>query len=168
MNRLLIVFSLASIMFCAACNDKEGCTDRFALNWDVEANNEDGSCEYASTRFLGEYLAIQDCEVSPSVNYQLTIMLDPNPTSANPEFMQDVILDSEYFPMIKGTMVGITEPFIIVESQDISIPSIGDVSFSGEAKLSEDNILTFEVKRFYNDSMNDLVIEDCTILAMKN
>lgn len=159
-------FAIINLMMFSSCKENEGCTDRFALNWDVDADSDDGTCIYESTRFLGDYDAVQDCEETPTSNYQLTISIDPNPTSANPEFMTEVILDSDQLPMIKGMIVA--NPSFIMFDQDVNIPGIGDVSIYGEARLSDDNVLTIDITRNYMDSMNNIVVEDCTVTATKN
>jgi hypothetical protein len=48
----LIILSLITMI--TSCK-KEGCTDSKALNYDSKAKDDDGTCEYAFTRFLGTY-----------------------------------------------------------------------------------------------------------------
>ena len=45
--RSLILFSIFSVLFFTSCNkDLPGCTDSTASNYDSDATEDDGSCEY--------------------------------------------------------------------------------------------------------------------------
>ena len=43
MKRYLLAFPVVLVMILASCQ-KEGCTDRNSLNYDPDANSDDGSC----------------------------------------------------------------------------------------------------------------------------
>ncbi len=49
----LLAFALLSLSI-SACK-KSGCTDAEAINYDADAKNDNGNCEYAFTRFVGTY-----------------------------------------------------------------------------------------------------------------
>lgn len=43
----ILIMSLAVMSFCfIGCSDQEGCTDQSAINYDPDADNDDGSCIY--------------------------------------------------------------------------------------------------------------------------
>ncbi|PCH92307.1 MAG: hypothetical protein COB85_08340 [Bacteroidetes bacterium] len=45
MNKLALLLCLLFIVIVSSCK-KEGCTDESAINYDIVANKDDGSCEY--------------------------------------------------------------------------------------------------------------------------
>jgi hypothetical protein len=49
---LLALFSFATIM---SCKKKRGCTDSKSLNFDVDADKNDGSCRYSKVTFYAKY-----------------------------------------------------------------------------------------------------------------
>jgi hypothetical protein len=52
--KLIATLLVAVTLFASSCK-KEGCTDLDALNFDIEANTDDGSCTYQSQNFVGTY-----------------------------------------------------------------------------------------------------------------
>lgn len=51
----LLLFLLPSVLFTLPACKKEGCIDPEALNYDIEANSDDGSCTYQAQKFIGTY-----------------------------------------------------------------------------------------------------------------
>ena len=52
--KLTATLLVAVTLFASSCK-KEGCTDLDALNFDIEANSDDGSCTYQAQSFVGTY-----------------------------------------------------------------------------------------------------------------
>jgi len=52
--KLTATLLVAVALFASSCK-KEGCTDLDALNFDIEANSDDGSCTFQSQSFVGTY-----------------------------------------------------------------------------------------------------------------
>ena len=44
MNKYILIFLCTSLLF--SCTKKEGCTDPVAINFDINASLDDGSCYY--------------------------------------------------------------------------------------------------------------------------
>ncbi len=80
----LICFLLFAVVFMAitSCGkeDKPGCTDPDALNYVSDANMDDGTCEYARDKFLGNYSGTSECipnDLWDSNDFQFGIHEDP-------------------------------------------------------------------------------------------
>lgn len=76
----ILAFSLfIGVAGLSSCK-KEGCTDAIATNYDEDADEDDGTCEYVSDKFVGTYIMSET--VTPptgdpySINYTLTIERD--------------------------------------------------------------------------------------------
>ena len=54
-HKLLILGCLVVISLLVSCGSKGGCTDCYAINFDPDANKDDGSCTYLSDRYLGQW-----------------------------------------------------------------------------------------------------------------
>jgi hypothetical protein len=59
----LTVIALSSLTF-LSCK-QGGCTDKSALNYDDDAKNDDGSCEYLVSSFLGTWSASDTTFMTP-------------------------------------------------------------------------------------------------------
>jgi hypothetical protein len=73
MKKLLMIALIIPFLF--SCKDKdkekEGCTDIFALNYDADAEKDDGSCEYCKITFYcksDSYFGLTITSVDISVN----------------------------------------------------------------------------------------------------
>lgn len=48
-NKFYLVLALSIFLF--SCNNKKGCTDSRAINYDYQANKNDGSCQFSTAIF---------------------------------------------------------------------------------------------------------------------
>lgn len=60
-NSLLLVTLLFTLAVFQSCK-QDGCTDPSAENYDPDADNDDGTCINARTKFIGTYEASQTCD----------------------------------------------------------------------------------------------------------
>ena len=63
--KLGIILPLVALMAVSSCKKdepKEGCTDAQAENYDSSAEEDNGSCTYARTKFTGNYNANENCD----------------------------------------------------------------------------------------------------------
>ena len=72
-SALLVILALGF----SSCK-KEGCIDAMAENYDNEAKDDDGSCTYARTKFLGTYNVDQSCVFGGNDNFAMTVAEGPN------------------------------------------------------------------------------------------
>lgn len=77
MNRNISTLCFLGILSLSACK-KEGCTNMDAINYDKEADNDDGTCNFQAANFVGTYnvtgtkvdLTFEDTTIQ---NYQFII-----------------------------------------------------------------------------------------------
>ncbi|MCE3294626.1 MAG: hypothetical protein K0R65_340 [Crocinitomicaceae bacterium] len=79
MNSFLKVSSLLFILALSfsSCK-KEGCIDNLAENFDNDAKDDDGSCTYARTKFMGTYSVTQSCVIGGNDDFAMTVTDGPN------------------------------------------------------------------------------------------
>lgn len=91
-NQLIgaIILCALTLFTLQSCNKKEGCTDPTAINYDAEAEEDDGSCEFDEE--------IEGCTDSTATNYNAAATVDDgsctypvatNPCDGDAEFCMD-------------------------------------------------------------------------------
>ena len=88
MKNFIYLFVVVTIIF-SSCTKEEGCTDSLAINFNVDAENDDGSCEYG---VVGGEWVTQSITTSGSMTVSLAgiTMLDStiNYTETNPDSLE--------------------------------------------------------------------------------
>ncbi|HAP30724.1 MAG: hypothetical protein ACPIA4_00035 [Flavobacteriales bacterium] len=51
----IFIVMVGVTLFFSSCKEEEGCTDLLALNYDLNAAKDNGSCKYLSENFIGVY-----------------------------------------------------------------------------------------------------------------
>lgn len=77
----LLLLSLGGLILFPSCQDVPGCTDEAALNYNPDANLDDGTCSYQRDMFLGTYSGVSVCTQPGfwnSNDFQFTISADPD------------------------------------------------------------------------------------------
>lgn len=64
---LLGTFMICNLLVISSCRkDKNGCTDQDAINFDAEADSNDGTCSYIRDKYVGNYEGFKICQIYTS------------------------------------------------------------------------------------------------------
>ena len=66
-NILIITFLICNVLIFNSCKeDKKGCNDEDATNFDASAEANDGTCTYIRDKYVGEFEGIKLCQIYSS------------------------------------------------------------------------------------------------------
>lgn len=85
---LLGLAAAFSLLQTACEKEVNGCTNSLAENYDSDATDDDGSCQFARDQFLGTYAASQTCVYEDDTTF--TLVVSQGPTE------NEVILENFY------------------------------------------------------------------------
>lgn len=138
----LFLFSLLIVFIFSSCKKEQGCTDSAAMNYYIEAEEDDGSCIYAYDLAQGTWNINPDCE-------ELTVPVIGT-ISFNDQIPETVDVqgggNNTLFIDIDGTQVSgdiSSTGYLTVGDQSVSIDAgLGfplDVIVSGDGQISSAN-----------------------------
>jgi len=114
---LFITFLALSVTSCKT----EGCTDPEGVNYDADADEDDGTCTYARDPFIGAFNVNENCD---SGNYNYTMSVAESGTSVS-----DIVLNNfgDFGVNVRATVSGSNISFNDTQN---------GISFSGSGSLS--------------------------------
>jgi hypothetical protein len=155
-RKFLGATAVAAMLFVGASTltscGKEGCTDTDANNYNADATDDDGTCTYDRTKFLGAYTVNETCN-SGTYNYSMTIA----EASANMVTVTLTNLGDFSSNVLTGTVSG---DALSIPSQTLTIQGTS-VAFSGQGTISG-STLTIIYGATYNGTT-----DNCTATCIK-
>ena len=149
MNRNISILCILGILSLSACK-KEGCTNMDAINYDKEADNDDGSCNFQAANFVGTYnvtgtkvdLTFEDTTIQ---NYQFIIsyVSETNVSISNLGNTSNVFTAS-----IKNNQ-------LTLPSQDKNVVE----TWSGTGVISGSTINLQYLESFHDDFYNEVAVK---------
>lgn len=65
-TRYTLLFVIYVLFFTSCKDEKKGCIDKEAVNYDASAESNDGSCTYIRDKYVGEYAGSKICQIYTS------------------------------------------------------------------------------------------------------
>ena len=155
----ILFLALMSVFFTlSSCKKKavKGCTDKIALNFSGEAQEDDGTCLYPRDNFTGNYSGIKNCLMSGVDSfYNFKIVKSTSNT-----YEINLLDFPESAAVTNGRIDDQNLSRFVIPSQNLA-NGLDSFSISGEANLLN-NQLTIN---FYRISINS--IDTCYLQAQK-
>ncbi len=155
-RNILGATAVASMLFLGATTftscGKQGCTDPEANNYDVDATDDDGSCTFDRTAFIGTYNVSESC-TSGNYTYSMTVA----EASANKVTVTLTNLGDFQSTVLNATVSGTS---LTIPSQSVTVNGT-TIQISGQGTLNN-TTLTIIYTATYNGTS-----DNCTATCLK-
>lgn len=144
---VLIAFSIS--MGSCRKNKVKGCTDTNAINYSVDAEEDNGTCEYERDKFLGNWDGIKNCILNPLDSFTV---ISISPAADN---IKGVVLND--FPddgLKANAVVNNSDPDKFVIPSQTIVNDLDQYSLSGDGVVYQ-NTMVINFLRIYDVSTID-------------
>ena len=133
-NLYIVLFSVACTILAMGCQEKRGCTDPYADNYDTEATQDDDTCVPRRDKFLGDFEAnatiLLGSDTLVPYDDVFVEIEDSTVTSQDGVLIRVTNLDPDHTVLPLDGVVNTTYDMTIVPQ------NIGDVSYSGDGNIN--------------------------------
>jgi len=140
-NFILLGALLFSVPFLQSCTE-EGCTDPNAENYNPDAEEDDGTCTFARTKFIGQYGAGESCDGAAATS--IVVSIAESTSETNEISITNETINVTVTGIVSGDSFTIDDTFI---RNGTSVNMVGSGSYTNadsDEKIDVEYTLTAE------------------------